>query len=73
VPYAQRGLLSARQNPTASPENCQPSADMGLMSASGRHQRTCLSRNPTSVLPPRPDIADQTGHVGLVPTGGIRM
>jgi Phage integrase, N-terminal SAM-like domain len=30
-------------------------------------QRTCRPRNPTSVLPPRPDIADQAGHVGLVP------
>src|ERR1700736_6358657 len=31
-------------------------------------QRTCRPRNPTSVLPPRPDIVDQAGHVGLVPT-----
>jgi hypothetical protein len=31
------------------------------------HQRTCRLRNPTSVLPPRPDIFDQTGHVGFVP------
>src|SRR5258708_12226053 len=30
-------------------------------------QRTCRPRNPPSVLPPRPDIADQAGHVGLVP------
>src|ERR1700738_3036683 len=30
-------------------------------------QRTCRPRNPTSVLPPRPDIVDQAGHVGLVP------
>jgi hypothetical protein len=41
------------------------------MSASGRHQRTYRSRNPTSVLPPRPDIADQTGHVGLVPLAEV--
>jgi hypothetical protein len=34
-------------------------------------QRTCRPRNPTSVLPPRPDIADQAGHVGLVPRSDI--
>jgi hypothetical protein len=37
-----------------------------MMSELGQ-QRTCRPRNPTSVLPPRPDIADQAGHVGLVP------
>jgi hypothetical protein len=40
------------------------------MSAWGQ-QRICRPRNPTSVLPPRPDIADQAGHVGLVPIPGI--
>src|SRR6202043_3928546 len=38
----------------------------GPMSEMGQ-QRTCRPRNPTSVLPPRPDIADQAGHVGFVP------
>jgi len=29
-------------------------------------QRTRRPRNPTSVLPPRPDIADEANHVGFV-------
>ena len=29
--------------------------------------RVIRHRNPTSVLPPRPDIADQAAHVGFVP------
>jgi hypothetical protein len=31
------------------------------------HQRTRRCRNPTSVVTPRPDIADRAGHVGFVP------
>jgi hypothetical protein len=31
------------------------------------HQRTWRPRNPTSVLPTGPDIAEQSGHVGFVP------
>jgi hypothetical protein len=35
------------------------------------HQRTSRHQNPTSGLPPRPDIDDQTGHVGFAPTSEV--
>jgi hypothetical protein len=36
--------------------------------SSGSTSRDRRPRNPTSVLPQRPDLADQAGHVGFVPT-----